>query len=811
MGRRWRQGECPLTEEYLALHPELRAHPEAALELVYEEVCLSREHGRTVSEEDLASRFPQWREKLAILFDFHRLLEPAPAFPIAGATLGDFRLLAELGRGAQGRVFLATQPGLADRPVVLKLTPCRGQEHLSLARLQHTHIVPLYSAHVFADRNLRALCMPYFGGATLADVLEALRQIPPRQRSGQHLVMALGNAQAAAPLPSTVAGPACEFLAGASYAQAICWLGACLADALQYAREHGLVHLDLKPSNVLLAADGLPLLLDFHLARAPLAAGAAASQWLGGTPAYMAPEHRAALAAVREGRNIPFGVDERADVYALGLLLYEALGGPMPPASAAPARGLRRHNPQVSVGLADILDRCLAAGPAQRYAGAAALAADLRRHLDNQPLHGVANRSWTERWHKWRRRRPYGIAALCLALALAGAGAVIWSHFAKQVRQVEAALPEGTAHLHAQRYREAVGVFKHGLAMAEDLPFELEVARRLREQLHWAERGQAIQELHAFVERIRALYGDSLPAGPAARAIEAHCRQFWDQRDLIVRRLAVPDTAQMNEQTRQDLLDLAILWTNLRVRLAGTEAAAARREALEVLEQAETLFGPSSVLYHERRAQAAALGLADAARTAAAQAAALAPRTAWEHYAVGRALLRDGDLPRATEHFEHALALQPQALWPNFAKGKCAYQQGQYEDAIVAFTACVVLAPESAWCYANRGLAYAALGRPHRALHDYDQALRLDPNLAVAARNRGLLHLQERRFALARADLQRAMEHGANPADVRYHLALVHLAEDDRAAALASVRQALQHDPAHKEARALEERLRLEP
>src|SRR5262249_57978758 len=71
-----------------------------------------------------------------------------------------------------------------------------------------------------------------------------------------------------------------------------------------------------------------------------------------------------------------------------------------------PSRELRRCNPQVSVGLADLLDRCLAPDPRERYPDAAALAADLRRHLTDLPLQGVRNRSLVERWRKWRRRRP---------------------------------------------------------------------------------------------------------------------------------------------------------------------------------------------------------------------------------------------------------------------------------------------------------------------------------------------------------------------------------------------------------------------
>src|SRR5205807_4862236 len=80
---------------------------------------------------------------------------------------------------------------------------------------------------------------------------------------------------------------------------------------------------------------------------------------------------------------------------------------------AVPARKPRplyRRNPQVSVGLADVIRKCLAADPADRYPHMAALAADLRRHLADLPLAGVRNRSLVERWRKWRRRRPHGVA-----------------------------------------------------------------------------------------------------------------------------------------------------------------------------------------------------------------------------------------------------------------------------------------------------------------------------------------------------------------------------------------------------------------
>ena len=252
-----------------------------------------------------------------------------PAFPRPGSALGEFQLLSELGRGAHGRVYLASQGSLGGRPVVLKLGPDTGGEHLSLARLQHTHIVPLYSAHEFPDRRLRALCMPYFGGATLADIRVRLDRLG-RPPVGDDLLATVRPT----PEPdasSTVPGPAWAFLERATLTEAVCWIGTRLADALQYAHDRGLLHLDLKPANVLLAADGVPMLLDFHLARPPMRGGDPAPDWLGGTPGYMAPEHEAALRAARDGRPVPADVDARADIHSLGVLLREMLDGPGAP------------------------------------------------------------------------------------------------------------------------------------------------------------------------------------------------------------------------------------------------------------------------------------------------------------------------------------------------------------------------------------------------------------------------------------------------------------------------------------------------
>jgi serine/threonine protein kinase/tetratricopeptide (TPR) repeat protein len=748
MTRRWRAGERPLPEEFLGRCPRLWDHPEAAADLIYEELCLREEFGPDVSVENVLERFPQWRPQLEVLFDCQRLLGPrrsTPRFPSAGESLGDFLLLAELGRGLHGRVFLASQLSLGDRPVVLKLTPCDASEHLSLARLQHTNIVPLYCVQDHPHRGLRALCMPYFGGATLGRLLTALRSTPTANRSGQSLLDALDAAPAVETIVPPPRAPRPAF-ADESYAHALCRIGACLADALQYAHDRGLVHLDLKPSNVLLTADGQPMVLDFHLAREPIHPDDPGPMWLGGTPGYMSPEQAAALDAVREARPAPQAVDGRSDVFSLGVVLYEALAGGLPSPTTdfeamttvradsphlthaealfTKCSPLHLRNPQVSVGLSDVIHKCLAADPARRYQTMAALATDLRRHVTNRPLVGVRNRSLVERWQKWRRRRPHGVALagmMCAVLAAAGAVALgLASHVTDRIDEARGALSVGRVQIANQEWDLAGLTLRRGLAAVQGIPMQGELHDELNGCLDRAEAGRsaadrsaAAAELHRLADRARYLYGAEHLPPAGATELAAGCRQFWADRQRIVDRLNT-----LSSTTRANFFDVAICWADLQTDRSG---------ALAILDQAQDLLGASPVLDAERRLNGWS---GEPRRTVDGRDLAAAGKSAWDHYALGRALLRAGDLDGAARATEQAVKLEPFGLWPNFYQGVIAYRRGKYMDAAAAFGVCIGAAPDAAGCYYNRALAFAALGRNTEALRDYDAARRLDASLA---------------------------------------------------------------------------------
>jgi serine/threonine protein kinase/tetratricopeptide (TPR) repeat protein len=813
MASAWARGEAVSAAEILAEHPELDV--ESAVRLIYEEVCLRRDAGEDVSTIEVVGRYPQYRAELEVLLGCDRILRPLshPAIlPEVGEELGSFRLLAELGRGASGKTFLAAEPSLADRLVVLKVLSGDHNEHLSLARLQHTHIIPLFSEQEFPDRGLRALCMPYMGGASLARIMEALAEAAPAPegRRGRHILDAVQRLQKGRPPTPISDSPYRRYLEQASYVRAVCWVAACLADALHEAHAHGLIHMDVKPSNVLIAADGQPLLLDFHLARKRVEAGEPITDRIGGTPEWMAPEQRSALAAATAGRPAPATVDHRADLYALGLLLCDALGGPGAARRAAAGKPWIRCRALVSVGLEDVIRKCLAPRPGDRYDDAASIADDLRRHVNDLPLRGVPNRSLAERWSKWRRRQPRGlsrgsawafaVAAVAIALFIARA------YYHQRVSDIEADLKDGVQLQADRRFAEAARVLDRGLRRAEATPGADALRAELAEQRRRALRGSKADDLHRLADIVRFRFYIEPPADADARRLVHDVQAAWEGRDSLLGRSSTPLDRDVERGLRADFLELILMWSDARVRLAAPEDAdEARRRALAILDEAEALCGPGLALDRQRRDLSRALGLPDPPGPPAPS-----PRTAREHCDLGRSLLRDGALEQAAAELQRAVELDPRDFWSNFYEGLCAYRMGRFDEAVAAFRCCIALAPETVECYYNRALAESAAGRPTRAFRDYARALELDPGLTDAALNRGILSYQSHRYDEAIADFERALA-AASESDaaalgrIHYNIALARREKGDDAGAIASADRALAHGCA--EAKALRDAL----
>jgi eukaryotic-like serine/threonine-protein kinase len=534
---RYRRGERPSLSEYARRYPE---HAERIRQIFPAMVAMER----------LGSA-EEWSGTAA---GAYRRPEP----PLD--RLGEYRILRELARGGMGVVYEAVQESLG-RHVALKVLPFHRlvresqlerfrREARAAARLHHSNIVPVFG--VGESDGVHYYAMQYIQGQNLEVVLQEVRRLrglPAESWGTSTRPSDLGTSLArellsggldravavepdatevrAAPVASVGSSPTIVDPAGPGsgselaaqpeiqYIRSVARIGLQVAEALDYAHHQGVLHRDIKPANILLDTQGTAWVTDFGLAKADDSVALTNQGDIVGTLRYMAPERFGGRA------------DRRSDVYGLGLTLYEMLTLRSAFDSSDRARLMerilhvepprpRRVDPRIPRDVETIVLKAMAKEPGRRYAGASALAEDLRRFLADRPIQARRTPAWEHAWRFCRRNR--GLAAsLAVAASLVAALVVFWAAWtagldAELRRTGEARRDEQAARRDAQDK-----LWRSYLARAQAGRFGRRPGRRL-------------DGLEALRQAI-----------PIARAVDAPRSGFDELRDEAIACLALAD------------------------------------------------------------------------------------------------------------------------------------------------------------------------------------------------------------------------------------------------------------------------------
>ncbi|MFO1078579.1 MAG: protein kinase [Planctomycetota bacterium] len=752
----------------------------------------------------------------------------------AAERLGPYALWREIGRGGMGIVHEARRDGDAT-PIALKVLPgfhallgdrvARFQREAAISkRLDHPGIVRVLDSGSAGDAWY--LAMEFVVGAPLDRVLQALQERPPQELTTADLAAA---AREHAHVPR---GAVPQLTAGAvfagSYVAAVARIALQVAEALAHAHRAGVIHRDVKPSNLLLRLDGSVVLTDLGLARETDGPALTMTGDFAGTPHYVSPEQAMA-------RRVP--VDHRSDLFSLGSTLYEllTLRHAFAGESAQEVLGrilskeppaMTRLHPGLPEDLVNIVSRLLEKDPDRRYPDAEALAADLTAFLDYRPV--TARRvSQVRRLARWAGREP-AKAALATVLALgvpmlAAAGGYIYASIddiraGREQRRTEAVadhVDRGFLAFMQEDPEAARREFAAALELdASDGNAQVGIVLTLR---HWEGPEPALRRVDddlaphmapGLAGLLRYSLLKLMQRDAEARQVLAAAPEPRSDLELFAMAFLSCDSGFSTGTEVLDYIERAVLAAD-RPRLwlhaewasfadAAGDAGACRRSAATLLQN-----WPASPEARYFAAIAVSRVDADRALRLCEELRAQRPELGIAHGMLGQVLRRRGDLPGAIAAFKRATELAPTIPSFRYSLGKARYDAGDAAGAEREFHAACDLSPHFAMAHMGLGMAQRAEGRLGDARESLRHAVELQPTSADA-------HFQYGQVLQALGELPEAIAafksatryHHADP-NKWHHLAGAYIASGEDAAAREALERAVAEAPRSERAHAL--------
>ncbi len=669
-------------------------------------------------------------------------------------TLGDFRILREIGRGGMGTVYLAEQISLR-RTVALKvLHPGVSlnanvvrrfhREAEAAGRLRHPNIVQVFA--VGEQDGTHFFAMEYVQGESLDQIARRMRKgggvkelssHPSSWSTDEELSLETKEEKKRVTQESlstdeedrgdSTVSETQEYILDAAR------LMAEVADALDYSHRHGIIHRDVKPHNIIVDRVGRPYLVDFGLAHTEGSMGITKTGEVFGTPTYMSPEQVAGSLA---------DIDHRTDVYSLGCSFYEMLTLDRPFDGKTPQETVRKIltvepkdpsklNPAIPKDLATIILKSLEKDPDKRFSNCASLQADLKRFLAGDPIEARPI-SWLEHSYRYVSRRRGASAAV----AVIGVLLMVLVYLGGKTSTASRSMHKAEGEMMANQART---LYESGRI--------LESERVLEQGLDRDPQNAKLHLLRGKILRGQNKIDDALVAfAQSSRLDPTDAQPFIERANLFLARKEFQD------------------------------AADSFRSALTLDDSSPDL--------HDR---------------------------------LGDCLRELGSRQEANQEYEKAESLRSALATPFLKQGEVLWQEalalgssrGRMLEAANQFTKAIESYPNAWEGYARRGALYLDLGLFAQAKADLDTAIEKNPRNPDVLLDRGRLRIQQKDFEQAEADFERAwklaetVREPANEAKARLWLAQLEAKRLEWKESLEHAKAAVELDRGQLQARTL--------
>jgi serine/threonine protein kinase/tetratricopeptide (TPR) repeat protein len=684
---------------------------------------------RSVMLEDLCEAYPEdaasLRQRYEALDRMGMLEHEAPAPPV---QIGAFHILEQIGAGGMGVVYRAHQEDIGRivaikvlRPEFAWLLPNRQRflrEARVVAQLEHPAIVPVLQ---FGEHDGQPfLVMRHIAGRSLAGVLSSLDESPVAARTGDAIVRAL--AEGPEGVDEVAVGSALHGLE-TRWSHGVVRLLLPIAEGLGHAHARGVVHRDVKPSNILISREGQAHMCDFGLASLDHDDQLTRSGALLGSVPYMAPE---------QVEGLP--TDSRSDVFSFGSVLYEALFGRRPfgkTSSSETMHAIARMDPpslaagppHVEKDLLAIVARCLEKRSTHRYKDGVALAHDLRNYLSNRPV-SARRLTYVRRVARFARREP----VRCSLIAATGALLMLLASLAGYLWAEQETLAAGRDTLRGERLERDLALGYHALVTNQ-----VEMAQQ-------------------YFDRCLAIDDRSEAAQTGAWLLQPQ--------PVLAAPNALPEDASQSERFRRAT---RLMYTGPRGDNRGHQRAVA------LLQQVVLCADKARPIYHGMLAAAAAGAEENelAARTAAALLR-IWPDSATALYWAGSAMI-GVDPDGASRSLSRAIAIDPAfaAAWAEL--GAVRLLQGANGRAVTALETATQLEPSNAKAWLDLGLAHQQAEDLDAAEACLRHAMAMPNSVPGASYNLGVL-LADRDPEAAIAAFEQTTARASDYAEAWYNL-----------------------------------------